>query len=179
MKNDDSKEYSESDILAIFARHLDEAKWKYHYTQGQQAIFSGFNGKDALWDFSMIARAKNDGLFHLSVNSYIPNKAGLARQAAAAEIISRINWQLALGCFEMNHADGEIRFRTSLAIAGADITPDIIAHLIHSNLYIVDERLSQILAVLYSHKSPESVLQPKMDKSAIAKVKTQRRFELN
>ncbi|MEI6078682.1 MAG: hypothetical protein WCS94_24105, partial [Verrucomicrobiota bacterium] len=74
------------------------------------------------------------------------------------------------------HADGEIRFRTSLAIAGADITPDIIAHLIHSNLYIVDERLSQILAVLYSHKSPASVLQPKPAPPAPQPVK---RFELN
>ncbi len=67
-----------------------------------------------------------------------------------------------LGCFRWrNYADGEIRFRTSMILPGADITDAIAEHLILSNLCIVDERMSQIMAVLYSGASPEDALKPK------------------
>ena len=179
MKNDDHAEFTEQDALNFFARHLDELKWNFHQSKEHPILYSGFNGKDVLWDFSMIARAKSEGLFHLSVNSFIPSKAMPERRAAAAEIISRINWDLALGCFEMNHGDGEIRFRTTVAIEGSDITPSIISHLVHSNLCIVDERIGQILAVLYSNKSPLTVMKPKPLKPPKLKNQPEPRFKLN
>jgi hypothetical protein len=176
MKNDDHAEFTEQDALDFFVRHLDELKWNYRQSKEHPILYSGFNGKDVLWDFNMIARAKGDGLFHLSVNSFIPNKALPGRRVAAAELISRINWELALGCFEMNHADGEIRFRTSVAVAGADITQGIVEHLLHANLCIVDERLPQIMSVLYSDVTPAKIMQPKAKKTEPS---PEPRFKLN
>ena len=74
----------------------------------------------------MVARAKSDGQFLLGVSSFIPNQARLDRRAACAELLTRINWELTMGCFEMNHADGEIRFRTSVMLPAADITDGIV-----------------------------------------------------
>jgi hypothetical protein len=151
MKNASHKpEFTEDDALAFFARHLDGLNWKYHHLPEAPVLFSGFNGKDVLWDFNMIARAKGDGLFHLSVNSFIPNKVPADRRQKIAETLTRINWELNLGCFEMNFADGEIRFRTGITLPAADITEGVVEHLIRSNICIVDERIHQILAALYS-----------------------------
>lgn len=176
MKNRYPSPLTEQSALNFFAHHLDGLKWNYHQSKEHPILYSGFNGKDALWDFSMIARAKGEGMFHLSVNSFIPAKASPERRTAAAEIISRINWELTLGCFEMNHADGEIRFRTSVAIAGADITLGIISHLVHSNPCIVDERISQILAVLHSKKTSVETPEPEAMRPPI---KPETRFEFN
>ena len=151
-------EFTEETVLGFFARHLDELKWQYHRYNGQPVLFCGFNGVDALWDFNMVARAKNDGQFLLAISSFIPNKARPDRRVAVAEMLSRINWELTMGCFEMNHADGEIRFRTSVMLPGADITDGIVKHLLGSNLAIVDERIHQIMAVLYSDVSPKDAL---------------------
>ena len=115
-------EFTEETAIAFFARHLDELKWQYHRYNDQPVLFCGFNGVEALWDFNMVARAKNDGQFLLCISSFIPNKARPDRRVAVAEMLSRINWELTMGCFEMNHADGEIRFRTSVMLPGADIT---------------------------------------------------------
>ena len=169
-------EFTEETAIAIFARHLDELKWQYHRYNDQPVLFCGFNGVDALWDFNMVARAKNDGQFLLAISSFIPNKARPDRRVAVAEMLSRLNWELTMGCFEMNHADGEIRFRTSVMLPAADITDGIVKHLLGSNLAIVDERINQIMAVLYSSTSPEDAIKPK---EAKADDNAQPRFDFN
>ena len=176
MKKNDKTDFNEETALAFFARHLDEQKWNYHRVGDTATLFSGFNGDDALWDFNMCARQKGDGLFLLGVNSFIPNKARPERRAACAELLSRINFELSLGCFEMNHDDGEIRFRTSVVLPAADITSGVVEHLLRSNLAIVDQRLKQIMAVLYSNCTPTEALKPQEEK---AEPKPELRFELN
>jgi len=173
-KESDQTEFTEETVLAFFVRHLDGLKWKYHRFADRPVLFCGFNGGDVLWDFNMVACQKSDGDFLLAVSSFIPNKARPERRAAAAELLTRINWELSLGCFEMNYTDGEIRFRTSMILPGTDITDAIAEHLIRSNLSIVDERITQIMAVLYAGVTPEDALKPKE-----AEDKSQPRFDFN
>jgi hypothetical protein len=163
-KTTNKPEFTEADALAFFARHLDGLNWKYHPQSDAPVLFSGFNGKDVQWDFNMVARDKGDGLFQLSVNSFIPNKVPADRRQKLAETLTRINWELNLGCFEMDFADGEIRFRTGIALPAADITDGVVEHLIRSNIAIVDDRFHQILAILYSDITPEEALKPREEK---------------
>ena len=76
----------------------------------------------------------------------------------------------------MDYADGEIRFRTSMILPGADITDAIAEHLVRSNLCIVEEHLPQLMAVLYSDATPEEALKPKSEKPAEG---TEPRFNFN
>jgi hypothetical protein len=173
---DQNTEFTEQTALAVFARLLDEQKWNYHRSGDRPTLYSDFSGDDALWDFNMCVSQKGDGLFLLGVNSFIPNKARPERRAACAELLSRINFELTLGCFGMNHEDGEIRFRTSVALPAADITPGIVEHLLRSNLAIVDVRLKQIMAVLYSNITPAEALKPREENP---KSTPEPRFEMN
>jgi len=169
-------DFTEETALAFFARHLDEQKWKCHRSRHRATLLSGFNGEDALWTFDMYARQQGKDRFLLGVNSFIPNKARPERRAACAELLSRINFQLNIGCFELDHEDGEIRFRTSVLLDAADITTAVVVHLLRSNIAIVDHRVKQILAVLYSNTTPADALQPQEEKPA---PKPEPRFELN
>ena len=177
MKKDRAQtEFTEEIALAFFARHLDGLKWKYHRYPEKPVLYSGFNGDNVQWDFSLYARETSPGHFLLGVNSFVPNKTPLARRAAIMELLTRINFDLSVGCFELDLADGEIRFRTSIILTGADITPGIIEHLLRSNLSIVDERFPQITAVLYSDVTPVNALNLKRQ---ISGVTPEPRFELN
>lgn len=169
-------DFTEDAALSFFARHLDDQKWNYHRVAERPTLFSGFSGTDALWDFNMFARKKSDGLVLLGVNSFIPNKARPEQRAVCAELLSRINFELTLGCFEMNHQDGELRFRTSAVLPAGDITVGVVEHLIRSNLATVDERIGQIMAVLYGNMTPEEALKPIADKTQPA---PEPRFDLN
>jgi len=175
-KENDQTEFTEETALTFFARHLDGLKWKYHRYPDRPVLYSGFNGGNIQWDFSLYARETSPGNFLLGVNSFIPNKAVPDRRQAAVELLMRINFELALGCFEMNLADGEIRFRTSVMVAAADITGGIVEHLVRSNLAIVDERYLQIMAVLYAGATPEDALKSKAEK---VNDSAQPRFDFN
>jgi hypothetical protein len=155
---------------------LDQAKLNYHYSKDKKAIHSGFNGTDAIWDFSVYAWRKSEDLFVLGVNSFIPNHAPAERRLACAELLTRINYDLILGCFELDLKDGHIRFRTSVILPAGDITPGIVQHLMKSNVGIVDEYLHQILAILHSNITPEEAMKPREEKS---ENKQTRRLELN
>ena len=173
-KATDQTAFTEETALAFFARHLDGLKWKYHRYPEKPVLYSGFNGDNVQWDFSLYARETSPGHFLLGVNSFIPNKTPADRRTAIMELLTRINFDLAVGCFELDLADGEIRFRTSMILPAADITPGIIEHLLRSNFSIVDERFPQITAVLYSGATPADALKPKDPES-----KSQPRFDFN
>ncbi|MEI8291002.1 MAG: YbjN domain-containing protein [Verrucomicrobiota bacterium] len=173
-KASDQTEFTEETALAFFARHLDGLEWKYHRYPEKPVLYSGFNGDRVQWDYSLYARETSPGLFLLGVNSFIPTKTPADRRPAIMELLTRINFDLSVGCFELDLADGEIRFRTSTILPGTDITTGIIEHLLRSNLSIVDERFPQIAAVLFSGASPEDALKPKEPED-----KSQPRFDFN
>jgi hypothetical protein len=175
-KNNDIPGFTEESALAFFARRLDELKWKYRRYEGRPVLYSGFNCDAGQWDFNMTARETSSGLFLLAVNSFIPNKARPECRAAGAELITRINFELSLGCFEMNYDEGEFRFRTSMIAPAADITAGIVEHLIRSNLCIVEERFPQIMAVLYAGVTPADAMKKK---EPAPDAHPQPRFELN
>ena len=170
-KNNEPVALTEETALAFFARHLDQNQWSYNRFD-ENSLQSAFNGDDALWNFFMFAQDKGDGLFLLGVHSFIPIKTPAERRAACVELLNRINFQLNVGCFDLNPEGGEIRFRTSSIVAGSDITDGLVEHLIRSNLAIVDERLKPILAVICGNATPEQALASKP-------TAPEQRFDLN
>lgn len=176
MRIDKKTELTEKSALAFFGRYLKEQKWKYNYSGDKLTIYSGFNSQGMLWDFSAYARSRGPGVFLLGIRSFIPNKALPERRAACAELLTRLNFSLSSGCFEMNYEDGEIRFRTGVIIHGTDITPGIVEHLVRSNLLIVEQHHKAIMSVLYSEVTPEAALKPKEDAT---EPKTEPRLEFN
>jgi hypothetical protein len=175
-EDSDKTEFTEAKALSFFAWHLDEWNYPYRKSAKNSVLLSSYCGNDVFWDFNMIVRTKGNGLFHLSVNSFIPNKTRTERLAAVAELISRINCELELGCFELDYFDGGIRFRTNIILPAADITLGIVEHLLRSNISIVEERFLQIMAVLYCNVPAEEALKLK---DAEADGHTPPRFNFN
>jgi len=168
--------FTEETALQFFVRHLDEMKWKYHRYPEKSGLYSIFNGDNVQWNLNLYAREMSSGHFLLGVNSLIPNKTPGERRVAIAELLTRINYELSVGCFELDLADGEIRSRTSLVVPGADITPGIVEELLRSNIYIVIERFQQIMAVMYGGVMPQEAMKPKEEK---VETKHEPRFDFN
>jgi hypothetical protein len=51
------------------------------------------------------------------------------RRVEAAVLLARMNYGLLHGCFEMNPASGQLRYRDTLNFAGTPLTEDLIANL--------------------------------------------------
>ncbi len=175
-QNENDSEKTEADVLAIFTQYQDSLKWKYRPSAERPVIYCGFNGDDAHWDFNVTIRQHSPGVFFAGVNSSIPIKARPERRAAMAELLTRLNFSLNHGCWEMDYQEGDIWFRTSLALPAAEITPNAVEYLIRSNLSIVDENICRIAAVLYSNTTPADAMKPRQEPQ---EVKSEPRFEMN
>ena len=68
---------------------------------------------------------------------------------AVERYITRTNWNLTLGNFEMNCEDGAVRFRMGLDFTGSELSAPTIRHVILTAMNIIEEhapRLSNVIA---------------------------------
>jgi hypothetical protein len=80
-----------------------------------------------------------------SVYSVFPDEVeDEAKRPAVAAYLSEVNYDLALGNWEMDLSDGEIRFRTSLDYEGGDLTPALFARLILMNIHAAEVQFEEI-----------------------------------
>lgn len=157
--------------IESFAEFFNKQGWSYNQASDKPVIHTGFTGDNGRWNCVAVAGPQDEHLFFLSL---LPCKAVPARRTACAELLTRINFGLTHGCFEMDFEDGEIRFRTSIPLASVEVSPELVEHVVFSNLCTVDRLFGAIMKVLYADVSPKSALKP-----ATAKKPSTSRFELN
>ncbi|MEL6492946.1 MAG: YbjN domain-containing protein [Cyanobacteria bacterium J06621_3] len=71
-----------------------------------------------------------------------------------AQFITRANYGLILGNFELDYTDGEIRYKTSLDVESDRLTPALTKNLIYTNVMTMDQYLPGLLAVLEQQTPP-------------------------
>lgn len=155
--------------IESFTEFFDKQGWSYSQANDRPVIHTGFTGDNGRWNCVAIAGPQNEHLLFLSL---LPCRATPARKVACAELLTRINFGLTHGCFEMDFEDGEVRFRTSVPLTG-DVPPELVEHLVFSNLCTVDRFFGAIMKVLYADAAPKTVLRP------AAETPSHSRFELN
>ena len=157
--------------IESFVEFFEKQGWSYNQASDRPVIHTGFTGDNGRWNCVAIAGPQDEHLLFLSL---LPCKAIPARRAACAELLTRINFGLTHGCFEMDLSDGEIRYRTSAPLASADVSPGLVEHLVFSNICTVDRFFGAIMKVIYAGVSPASAMNP-----VEAKKSSRPRFELN
>ena len=93
--------------------------------------------------------------------SLCPMRTADAQRAAVMELVTRINYGLVLGNFELDLSDGEVRFKTSLDlenIVDTEVRDELIGHLVYGNLAHMERYLPALLAVQSAARSPLDAL---------------------
>jgi hypothetical protein len=158
-------------VIEKLAEFLRSRGWKCSLEADKHLIQTTANGKNGRWTCVGIAGSESEHLIFLSI---FPVNAPQEKRRAIAELLTRINYRLTHGCYEMDFGDGEIRFRTSIPVFSGDLPGEALEYLVFANLCTFDGYLGTIMKVLYSPTSPKSALEtPK------AKTRRKPRFELN
>lgn len=76
------------------------------------------------------------------------------RRPAVAELITRANYVLRLGNIEMDYADGEVRFRSSLDFEGANLTTDLIKGVLYAVASTMDKFVPAVQQVAFEGVAP-------------------------
>lgn len=117
-----------------------------------RAFFAGNNGEVTC--FAQIRVDLEQFLFYVAMPMRVPAD----KRVAVAEFITRANYGLRIGNFEMDFDDGEVRYKSSVDFEGAVLTPTLIRNVMYPAVQTMDRYLPGVLAVIYGGKTPEEAV---------------------
>jgi hypothetical protein len=138
-------------IFQALVNFFTQDDWTFTRIQGEPGIYLGFAGDNGTWNCYAQAREEQEQFAFYSI---APILAPESKRAAVAEFMTRANYGLIVGNFEMDFADGEIRYKTSIDINSDELTSDVIQRLVYANVTTMDEYLPGIIAVIESEVEP-------------------------
>lgn len=110
--------------------------------------FAGTNGTTTC--YAQIRVDLSQFLFYVLA----PIKAPEDQRSAVAEYITRANYGLRIGNFELDFSDGEVRYKSSLDFENATLSPALIRNAIYPAIHTLDQYLPGLMAVIYGNKPP-------------------------
>jgi hypothetical protein len=118
-----------------------------------RVYFAGENGE--LRCYAQIRVDLEQFLFYVIA----PVKAPEEVRASVAEYITRANYGLRIGNFEMDYGDGEVRYKSSFDFEGETLTPKLIKNTMYPAVHTMDFYLPGLLGVMYGNKTPVEAIQ--------------------
>ncbi len=84
----------------------------------------------------------------LIVHSMVPDTVPEHRRPAVALFLTRANYGLPIGNFEMDLDSGEVRYKTSVDVEGDELSDALIDHLLMANVVTTGRYLDGLRAVI-------------------------------
>lgn len=163
------------DSMAAFFKKDD---WPATQVEGQTAMSMNFQGQNGRWGcLARVDQEKELVLFY----SYCPVKAPEDKRPILADFLTRANYGLYIGNFEMDFNDGEVRYKTSIDVEGnigtdpadkpaegaepappsteqVQLTFPLMKRLVYNNVGVMDKYMPGIMAVVYGGASPTEAI---------------------
>jgi hypothetical protein len=94
----------------------------------------------------------------LIVQAVFPFQVPVARRAAMAEFMARVNYEIAVGAFEMDYNDGEVSFRAGVDVSGDRLTPALVRNVVGCSLMTSDHFFAGLAALAVGGLPPTMAL---------------------
>lgn len=140
-------------IVEEMVNFFKEDEWHFYEVEGKSVLQMAFQGKNGKWTCYAKARVEQEQFIFYSL---CPINAPQNKRLAVAEFITRANSGMIIGNFELDFADGEIRYKTSIDVEGDSLSFGLIKQLVYANVTMMDEYLPGIMSVIYGNVLPEN-----------------------
>lgn len=145
----------EQQIFNALIEFFEEDGWEFQWIPDTSILSMGFSGQNGKWLCYAQAREIEEQLVFYSVLSV---NVQADKRHKVAEFITRVNYGMVIGNFELDFEDGEVRYKTSIDLEGSEPGAAIIRQLVYANLVITDRYLPGIMRVIYSDETAMDVL---------------------
>jgi hypothetical protein len=144
-------------IYTAMVDFFDDDKWPYTVVAGEPVLSMHFVGSNGHWVCYAQARDEQQQFVFYSV---CPMAMPDFKRDAVAEFVTRANYGMIIGNFELDYNDGEVRYKTSLDVEGTYLSPPLIRQAVYANVLMMDRYLPGILSLVYTGITPaEAVAQ--------------------
>lgn len=131
-------------IFNAVVQFLQEKDWSFQQYDGGELIRIHLTGKKIVLNSHYLI---NDEMERLIFFTRFPVTITEDRRDEVMRLITRINWRLGVGSYEMDLDDGEVSFRSSVDLEGMSDFYPIIENLTLINLRIIDQQSDSLLRV--------------------------------
>jgi hypothetical protein len=145
-----------STLFETMTQFFKEDNWTFQQVEGKPMLSmhsTGENGSFA--SFAEAHEKKQIFIFY----TYAPVKAPESKRLPVALLLTRMNYALMLGNWELDFEDGEVRYKTSIDVEGDRLSVALVKNVVIPNLLMVDRYTPAIMAVIYGNKQPLEALQ--------------------
>lgn len=142
------------DTMQQFFREDD---WRFEHLEGKTILKMGFKGDNGAWRcFAQIREEQRQFIFYSILDTNCPED----KRHNMAEFLTRANYGLITGNFEMDFSDGEVRFKTSMDVKENEdkFCTGLIKRLVYINVLMTDKYLPGIMGVMYGVLSPTEAI---------------------
>lgn len=86
------------------------------------------------------------------------SRVPIDRRVAVAEALTRINWQRAIGGFDMDFSDGEVRFRVGIDVEGGLLSAQMVDNMVGFSLHTMDKYHDALMRIAFGDADPETAI---------------------
>jgi GTP-binding protein EngB required for normal cell division len=129
--------------------------WNYKEIEPGEAISLEVEMKNSNYTCYAIVNDENKTFRFYSTS---PIKIPKNKHLQIAEFLTRANYGLILGNFEMDFADGELRYKTSILVGDNELDYPVIKTIVYSSLSTMDNYFPAIMKVIYGGVSAEEAV---------------------
>jgi len=119
---------------------------------GQDCLRASFEASHATHEVFVEA---HEGVNSIGVYIYPPTKIPEKSLPKIMEYITRINYGLRLGHFELDLDEGVLRFAHNTDIEGSQITSPMLLNVLYFGLSVMDDYYPGLMRILFSGVSPK------------------------
>ena len=141
-------------ILDAAEHFFRDDNWNFERHPDRAVLRLPFSGKNGRW--MCFAQERNNQLLFYSVASV---NAPEEKRAEIAEFVTRANYGMAIGNFELDYNDGEIRYKTSVDVDDGELSKNLVKPAVYVNCLMMDKYLPGLMAVLYAGVSAKDAVE--------------------
>jgi len=143
-------------IYDVMIQFFDDDEWKYHKLEDQTILRLGFSGDNGSWRCYAQAKEEDDRfVFYSMLDAKVPED----KRPAMAEFLTRANYGLVIGNFEMDYSDGEVRYKTSIDVEDDRLSTALVKNLVYANVFLMDRYFPGIMKVMYADIPPAEAIE--------------------
>ena len=142
-------------IMTALMAFFDGSEWSYDKHEEKPILKLGFSGNNGRWTcFAQVRELDEQFVFY----SICPLSVPAPKRPVIAELLTRANYGLIIGNFEMDMDDGEIRYKSSLDLEGGELSSEMIKNAVYASVITLDRYLPAISAVLDGNASAKQAI---------------------
>lgn len=149
-------------LVETVKKALEEDDWhpQQDVVEGLDRVHTRYTAEEGSWNFVVLIDEEDMiATFYSVLDTPCPEE----RRRDLAELLTRLNYGMRIGKFELDFSDGDLRYQSGHLVQNSKLTPEIIIRHAYNNVLTMEKHFTAIMKVMFSEKSTKETLEGIME----------------